>query len=330
MSRRRLTTTSLLLFGALLLSGCAKLEWAPRGGLLWLHRELPAADRAIAAARSSGKATQCPDAFREAEQLRDEAYKVYLACRTQEGISLANQAVAKANALCPVAMQPAPPPPAPAPAPLAPAPPPPASPTVTLGANPASIQRGQCTTLSWSSTNSTSASISPGVGTVGVSGSQQVCPTSTTQYAIVASGAGGSANAATTVNVTAPPPPPPPPAPRVIDRLTLRINFDTDKAIIRNPDLPELQKAVDFIKKHPSTAKVSIEGHTDNRGSAAYNQKLSERRANAVKDYLLKQGVPNGSRMTTVGHGLSKPIADNRTAQGRFANRRTEILILSE
>ena len=49
-----------------------------------------------------------------------------------------------------------------------------------------------------------------------------------------------------------------------------------------------------------------------------------------MKDYLLKQGVPNGSRMTTVGHGLSKPIADNATAQGRFANRRTEILILSE
>ena len=327
MTRRHLATTSSLLCAiAVLLAACANLEYAPKAPspIMYYPRELPAADRAVEAARSAGKATQCPDAFREAEKLRDDAYATYWACRTAEALALASQATAKSNALCPVAMQPAPPPPAPAP--LAPTPPPPASPTATISATPASIQQGQCTSLSWSSTNSTSATVSPGVGGVAVSGSQQVCPTSTTQYTIVATGAGGSANASTTVNVT----PPPPPPPKEIARLTLRINFDTDKAIIRQADVPELQKAVDFIKKYPTSAKVTIEGHTDNRASAAYNQRLSERRAQAVKDYLLKAGVPNGSRMTIVGYGLTKPVADNATSQGRFMNRRTEIVISSE
>jgi outer membrane protein OmpA-like peptidoglycan-associated protein len=75
---------------------------------------------------------------------------------------------------------------------------------------------------------------------------------------------------------------------------------------------------------------MSIEGHTDSIGTEAYNQGLSERRAAAVKNYLVKQGVPDGSRMTTVGYGESRPIADNKTPEGRFQNRRVEILILGE
>lgn len=328
MSRHLATASSLVLCAIpVLLAACANLEYAPKAPspIMYYPRELPAADRAVEGARNAGKATQCPDAFREAEKLRDDAYATYWACRTADALALANQATSKANALCPVAMQPAPPPPAPAPVAPTPPPPPP-SPTATISANPATIQQGQCTSLSWSSTNSTSATVSPGVGGVAVSGSQQVCPTSTTQYTMVATGAGGSANASTTVNVT----PPPPPPPKEIARLTLRINFDTDKAIIRQADVPELQKAVDFIKKYPTSAKVTIEGHTDNRASAAYNQRLSERRAQAVKDYLLKAGVPNGSRMATVGYGLTKPVADNSTERGRFTNRRTEIVISSE
>lgn len=306
-----------------LLTGCAGLEYNPKGPYLYHPRELVAADRAVEAARRAGKATQCPAAFEDAAKQRDEAYSVYWSCRTAEAISLANQATAKANALCPVAMQPpTPAPPPPAPAPVAP-PPPPAAPTATIAANPASIQAGACTTLTWSSTNSTSASVTPAPGNVAVNGSQQVCPTSTTQYTIAATGAGGTANASTTVNVA-------PPPPKVVDRMTLRLNFDTDKSDIRSADVPELERAIAFIKKYPSTSKIAIEGHTDNRASAAYNQALSERRAVSVKNYLLQHGVTDASRISTVGYGLSRPIADNSTAQGRFQNRRTEILILSE
>jgi OOP family OmpA-OmpF porin len=115
----------------------------------------------------------------------------------------------------------------------------------------------------------------------------------------------------------------------VIDRLTLHVNFDFDKSAIRNADLAELRKGVDFVKKYPGY-KISIEGHTDSIGTVNYNQRLSERRAAAVKDYLLKQGVTDGARLKSKGYGKSKPIADNSTEQGRFKNRRVEILILSE
>jgi OOP family OmpA-OmpF porin len=206
----------------------------------------------------------------------------------------------------------------------APLPPPPA-PTVSLSASPAAIPQGQCTTLAWSSTNASSASIDPGVGSVDLNGSRQICPGSTTGYMITATGAGGSQTAAATVTVN----PPPPAAPRVIDRLTLHVNFDFDKSVILKPDIAELQKAVDFVKKYPGY-QVSIEGHTDSIGTDKYNQALSERRAAAVKAYLLQQGVVDSQRIKSVGYGESRPIADNKTTKGRFENRRVEILILSE
>ena len=309
----------------LLLSGCG-FAYAPKNPspIMFYPSPLPAADRAVEAARKSASAAQCPQVYQEAARLRDAAYTTYWACRTAEAIDLANQAVAKVNAGCPVAAAP------PAPAlPPAPAPPPPAAPTAMITANPASIQEGQCTTLTWSATNSTSATVDPGLVGVGTSGSRQVCPSAATEYTIVARGAGGSANASTKVTVTAPPPQPAAlPAPKVIDRMTLRINFDTDKADIRPADEPELQKAVEFIKKHPQ-AKVSVEGHTDSTASDTYNQRLSERRADAVKGYLVNAGATDG-RVTTAGHGEKQPIADNATKDGRFQNRRVEMLIVEE
>ena len=116
---------------------------------------------------------------------------------------------------------------------------------------------------------------------------------------------------------------------KVIDRLTLHVNFDFDKAAIRDADTAELQKAIGFVKKYQGY-KASIEGHTDSRGTERYNQRLSERRAAAVKEHLLKHGVADGARIKSAGYGKSKPIADNSTEKGRFENRRVEILILSE
>jgi outer membrane protein OmpA-like peptidoglycan-associated protein len=126
-----------------------------------------------------------------------------------------------------------------------------------------------------------------------------------------------------------PAPPPPPPAPKVIDRLTLRVNFDFDKSVIRQDQITELQKAVNFVRKYPG-AKIVLEGHTCNLGTEEYNQALSERRAEAVKRYLIQQGAAEESKISTIGYGESRPVASNDTKEGRAMNRRVEVLILSE
>jgi outer membrane protein OmpA-like peptidoglycan-associated protein len=120
-----------------------------------------------------------------------------------------------------------------------------------------------------------------------------------------------------------------PPPSRVIDKLTLQILFDTDKATITEAGQMELQKAVVFVKKYPG-AKIEVEGYTDSVGPDAYNMKLSERRATAVKDYLVEEANVESSKITAVGYGEAKPVVDNKTAAGRAQNRRVEILILSD
>jgi outer membrane protein OmpA-like peptidoglycan-associated protein len=190
-------------------------------------------------------------------------------------------------------------------------PPPPASATTaSISATPAYVYAGQCTTLTWSTQNATDVTIDPEVGKVGPSGSKQVCPKENTQYTISASNAGGSNKASTTVPV--------------YKRTTLNINFDTNKADIRKADLPELQKAVDFVKKYPDT-KVSVVGFTDSRGTDKYNQKLSERRANAVKKYLVDTGNVKADMITAEGRGKAEPVGDNKTKEGQYQNRRVEI-----
>ena len=306
-----------LVFIAGFMAGCAGLEYAPKRGMMYYHKELPAADKAVEAARAAGKDKECPAEFAAAEKMKNEAYDLYWACRTEEAIAKANEAAAKANGLCPKKVE----------APKPPPPPPPtaAAPSVSISASPSSIDPGQCTSLSWSSTNADSASIDQGVGKVDPSGAKQVCPGSTTKYTLNATGKGGSKTASTTVTVN----PPPPPKSKVIDRLSLHINFDHDKSAIRQADVAELQKAIDFVKKYPGH-NISIEGHTDSTGSEKYNQALSERRAAAVKDYIVKKGGADSSRIKSVGYGESKPIADNKTKKGQFENRRVEVLILSE
>ncbi len=125
------------------------------------------------------------------------------------------------------------------------------------------------------------------------------------------------------------PPPPPPPAPKVIDKMTLQVFFDFDKSTLTEATLKELQKAVAFVKKYPG-AKIRLDGYTDSIGTDAYNIKLSERRAAAVKDYLIKEAGVDSSKITAVGNGEADPVADNKTAGGRAKNRRVEISILSD
>ena len=305
------------------LAGCAGLEYAPKRTVLYYHKELPAADRAVAAAKAAGKDKECPAEYQAAEKAKDEAYRIYWSCRTKEGIAKANEAAALAKALCPAKPVPVAAPPPPPPPPAAPV----AVPIVSLSANPSAIDAGKCTTLFWSSENASGASIAPGIGDVPKSGSRQVCPGATTTYTATVTGEGGSRTASTTVTVN--PPPPPPAARKVIDKLVIHINFDTDRSVIRKADLPELQKAIDFVKKYPGY-NISIEGHTDNVGKDKYNQALSERRAASVKKYLVDHGAANADKIKPVGYGETRPVADNKTAEGKFKNRRVEIVILSE
>jgi outer membrane protein OmpA-like peptidoglycan-associated protein len=241
--------------------------------------------------------------------------------RREDGIAKANEAAALANGLCPRKAV-APPPPA-------------AAPTVRISAYPATIDQGKCAKLDWSTTGASSASIDQGIGSLDPTGSREVCPGSTTQYTITAMGDGGTRTNSATVTVVPPPPPPVPvvmPAvPKVIDRLVLHVNFDFDKSTVRQADVADLQKAIDFVKKYPGY-EISIEGHTDSKGTDKYNQSLSERRAAAVKEYLLKHGMidTHKDNIMTKGYGESKPIADNKTEKGRFENRRVEILILEK
>ncbi len=101
------------------------------------------------------------------------------------------------------------------------------------------------------------------------------------------------------------------------------VNFDFDKCTLRSDAVAILNNAVDVLKSNEIT--VSVEGHTDSVGSDAYNQKLSECRANVVKTYLGNNGV--GSKVSgSKGWGESKPIATNDTDEGRAQNRRTELV----
>ena len=121
-----------------------------------------------------------------------------------------------------------------------------------------------------------------------------------------------------------PPSPPPAPAPPVQTKMILRgVNFDFDKANIRPDAVPILREAANVLKEN-ANLKVSVEGHTDSVGSEEYNLKLSLRRANAVKQFLVKEGIAE-SRLTTRGFGESQPVASNETEDGRAQNRRVEL-----
>ncbi|MEI9808091.1 MAG: OmpA family protein [Bacteroidota bacterium] len=108
-----------------------------------------------------------------------------------------------------------------------------------------------------------------------------------------------------------------------IDYAANNIYFATGKYVLLSKSFKGLNEVAQILKDNPQT-KLAIDGHTDNVGSDASNQKLSENRANAVKSYLVKQGVDE-SRLNVTGHGESEPIADNKTAAGRQQNRRVEL-----
>jgi len=104
------------------------------------------------------------------------------------------------------------------------------------------------------------------------------------------------------------------------------ITFDVNRSDVKPQFRPVLDQLAQSIQQYPGTV-VQVEGHTDSTGSATYNQTLSENRANSVRNYLVQRGV-DGQRIYAVGYGLTRPIADNNTPEGRAQNRRVEILIV--
>ena len=101
--------------------------------------------------------------------------------------------------------------------------------------------------------------------------------------------------------------------------------FDTNSAALKAGAYDEMTRVAQVLNQYPETT-IMIAGHTDSTGAESYNQQLSERRAEAVKTALSGQGV-SPARMSTIGYGESKPIADNNNESGRQMNRRVEITI---
>jgi len=124
----------------------------------------------------------------------------------------------------------------------------------------------------------------------------------------------------------APPPPPPPPPPKPA-QVFENIYFNEKKTNIDAMAAKALDRDGEMLKENPDI-KVEIGGHTDSLGSAKENQKISEKRAESVKKYLMDKFNIAGDRMMVKGYGSSKPIADNSTNEGRAKNRRVEIRIL--
>jgi OOP family OmpA-OmpF porin len=106
--------------------------------------------------------------------------------------------------------------------------------------------------------------------------------------------------------------------------IRLNVNFAFDKSVVKPEFMPKIQEVADFMKQNPGY-RVVLEGHTDSKGSDAYNMKLSDQRAKAVERIIETLGVP-AAKVTTEAYGESKPIATNETEEGRAENRRVDAL----
>jgi OOP family OmpA-OmpF porin len=218
-----------------LMAGCSGLEKRPanRSGYLYYPTALVEADRALDEARMAGKDRQCPTEFNAAKDMVDRAYEIYMECRTQEAIDLAERAIGKIRALCP--------------------------------AGPRSEPKPRIE----------------------------------------------------------------PPAPKVELYeycITLNLDFDIDKADIKPQFHEDIARVGEFMNKYPTTT-ATIEGHTDNIASPEYNMELSQRRAESVVNYLVDKFGIDRSRLRAQGYGLTRPIADNSTDEGKQKNRRIESVI---
>lgn len=136
-----------------------------------------------------------------------------------------------------------------------------------------------------------------------------------------------------------PPPPPPPPKKEPPKRVVLtkekiqineKIQFDLNKAVIKQVSFDLLSEVADVINKNPQVKKIRIEGHASSDGPDDHNLRLSDRRAKAVMKHLIEKGKVDKGKLTAEGFGEKRPIADNETEEGRVANRRVEFMITEQ
>jgi OOP family OmpA-OmpF porin len=133
--------------------------------------------------------------------------------------------------------------------------------------------------------------------------------------------------------VEAPKPPEPPPKVVVKDNkieITEKIQFEYNKAVILPQSFALMDEIAATLKKNPHIKKVAIEGHASSEGDPKHNLKLSDERAKAVQTYLVEKGGIPAAALTAKGFGITKPIADNATDEGKEKNRRVEFNIIEQ
>lgn len=356
------------LFTMSMIFGCAGMEYNTKQNsypYFYIHKELQEADRAVEAARQAGKDTQCPAEFKEAADLRDKAYSVYAACHTQEGIALARESTAKANALCP--------------------PQPKEEATTALegllepipAAEPTSDRMKYCVSLNiefdinkteirpqyhdevakvgdfmkkYPTTTAVIEGYTDEVGSddynmqLSQRRAESVVKSLEDKFGIdpsrlSAKGYGKSrpiADNATDAGrqknrrINA-----------IIDCaldikelspplerlcMTLKMEFATNSAEINPRYYDEVNNVGAYMQKYPTTT-AAIEGHTDNIGGNEYNMKLSQQRAKNVVNYLVEKFGIERSRLSAKGYGSTRRIAYNTTPEGRQKNRRINAVI---
>lgn len=205
--------------------------------------------------------------------------------------------------------------------PVAAAPPAAPAPTANITASPSAVTAGDQVTLTWNTTNATSATID-GIGDVSTSGSKTITPTASTTYHLVARG-NGTADAYGRVTVNQPPVAAA--APGMTDEQLFQANvkdifFDYDKYNLRNTDETVLSKDAAFLKSHPGM-KVVIGGYCDERGSNEYNLSLGQNRADSAQKMLIASGI-DSSRIRVVSYGKEKPFCSDETESCWQENRR--------
>ncbi|HEV2113685.1 MAG TPA: peptidoglycan-associated lipoprotein Pal [Terriglobales bacterium] len=208
-----------------------------------------------------------------------------------------------------------------------PPPPPPPAPTASLSANPDSIQAGQSTQLTWQTQNATDINID-GVGPVEANGSKTVSPSSSTTYRLTAKGAGGTQEATARVTVTEAPAPPPQVTEteeQMFARSVQDVFFDYDSYALRSESQQQLAGAAQFLNQR-SNLNFTVEGHCDERGSTEYNLALGDKRAGAVKDALVRNGVA-ANRIKTITYGKEKPFCTESNEQCWQQNRRGHFVL---
>jgi OOP family OmpA-OmpF porin len=237
------------------------------------------------------------------------------------GVTPAAKPVEPAPTLSPVPVsKAAEPPPAPAAVVI------PAVPTAALTVTPTKVAKGQTVTLNWESQNAAACNIQPGIGPVPPQGIRTITPVANTSYIMECTGTGGRVTSAAGVTVV--PVPVKPKSVAAAERFcskpaVLNIPFETNRSDIKPQYTSDLNAVVEFLKDFPK-AKGEISGYTDNVASKAYNDKLSQARADSVKKYIVEKHGISPDRIIAKGYGYSKPIASNKTKEGKAKNRRIE------